>query len=415
MVNFVVALLVLLILIFVSKKTTKSFFSVPSIFLIFWSIYFAFSYLVTKDEYNWSFHSIWFIIGLAVSLIIGFFIGNSIKVNEGYLPINLKKIDKKTMGLFICIGIAIAVLYPLMILRTYNASIKNILNIKFLLSFNNMIASDRYTGNFELGGISSIFLILVYAMPLIGGYLFNKFKIIGKLLCLATFFPGFLVLILINTKISIIGPTLLFVSGYITNLITMKKLKISKKTIIIGGLSFVILMGVLIVSMMMRTGSISLDVFNTILYKFKSYAFGSVPAFDYWIKNRDFQGLTFGQSTFLGIFDLIGLADKKIGVYEDYFYTRDIATNVYTVFRGLILDFDIIGSLAIFIILGIIFGFAKKKIDNCAAPLSVCITSLGLFFFFYGFIISCFTYNSFTFAFVIYYIFVYLSYFMDGD
>ena len=113
MVNFVVALLVLLILIFVSKKTTKSFFSVPSIFLIFGSIYFAFSYLVTKDEYNWSFHSIWFIIGLAVSLIIGFFIGNSIKVNEGYLPINLKKIDKKTMGLFICIGIAIAVLYPL--------------------------------------------------------------------------------------------------------------------------------------------------------------------------------------------------------------------------------------------------------------------------------------------------------------
>ena len=130
MISFVVLMLIFLILICICKKITKSFFSIPSIFVIYWSAYFFVTYIFTFMEYDWTFLSMWFILGLSIFLLIGYFIGNNLCVKKSDVRIRLKFIKEWMIVGGIGIGILLAMVYPLIILRKYDASIFDLLILK---------------------------------------------------------------------------------------------------------------------------------------------------------------------------------------------------------------------------------------------------------------------------------------------
>lgn len=416
MISFVVLMLIFLILICICKKITKSFFSIPSIFVIYWSAYFFVTYIFTFMEYDWTFLSMWFILGLSIFLLIGYFIGNNLCVKKSDVRIRLKFIKEWMIVGGIGIGILLAMVYPLIILRKYDASIFDLFNFKKLLEINNNAALDRYEKGNEIGGIFQAFLVFVYAMPLVGGFYLLKLKRLGKLVCLGTIIPAVLVVLLINTKAVFIGAFLLFACGLIIHLVQkniMVKIKL-KYVAIIGGIG-VLFIGLLVVSMMLRAGGINLDTFSYVVNRFKSYAFGSLPAFDSWLSHYRFEGYGLGRTTFLGFANLLGLAVKEQGVYQDYFYSGILKTNVYTSLRGIVLDYGIILSFCLSFIVGVINGIAKKKCEKGNSPLSLVFLAINYFFIFYSFIISSFTYNSYSLAFVVFFPYVYISYSLGGD
>jgi oligosaccharide repeat unit polymerase len=144
-----------------------------------------------------------------------------------------------------------------------------------------------------------------------------------------------------------------------------------------------------------------------LIYYFNSYAFAHIYAFSDWfsyyvgaphiMNYTDKHEIYFGFYTFMPIFEILGSSiTVPDGVYDEYFYFSDVfTTNIYTVFRGVILDFRLIGSIVFWFILGLVahlsyYFLLTKKMPIFSAPFFVV-----LFGFYYtSFIISLFIWAS---------------------
>lgn len=104
-------------------------------------------------------------------------------------------------------------------------------------------------------------------------------------------------------------------------------------------------------------------------YSFLSYSSGHLFAFSDWFTDRYFyasnldfrqEEWTLGFYTFMSIFQFAG--DDRfvpLGVYDEYFdHAGMLTTNIYTVFRGLISDFSLVGSF----VFALFFGFLCNAI-----------------------------------------------------
>jgi len=143
--------------------------------------------------------------------------------------------------------------------------------------------------------------------------------------------------------------------------------------------SFIIL-SIFIVGLMYREQNFTLDLIdNRQLKVFRIYAFGAISGFSEFIEAYNFESsLTLGLYSFSSLFELLGIQKLAFGFYDEYLFisnANDDYTNVYTIFRSLIEDFGIIGSIFYMFTLGCILAFyfklAIKK--NLPAIAFICI------------------------------------------
>lgn len=131
-----------------------------------------------------------------------------------------------------------------------------------------------------------------------------------------------------------------------------------------------------------------------------SYTSGHLFAFSDWFgsyvgepaaQSYDDPGLTGGFYTFMAIFRIFG-DDRPIpiGVYGEYLFIPPyIGTNIYTVFRGLIQDFGIFGSVTALTFLSYITHLAFRLMLSAAKPaFSAAAILFAISFIYQSFIIS---------------------------
>ena len=278
------------------------------------------------------------------------------------------------------------------------------------------MAIQRYSGGNINNPIMQILLTFVYAAPLCGGYAFvyseNK---LHKIISILTFIPSLMSLLITNTKAVLIASVFLWASSFLVGYLDKYK-KLPKISEIVNIKTIIILAGIFLIlytSMVLRTGKINKDIINIVNTKFKIYALGQVFSFDNWFLNNAFNTEhTLGQYTFFGIFDALGLAVRNQGVFSEFTYNlAGNGTNIYTVFRGIISDFGILGGLIFFIVTGIFSGYSLKKISQGRkkAIISRLILTSTYFFVFYSILISPWTYNSQILAFIVFGFYLFLS------
>ncbi len=134
------------------------------------------------------------------------------------------------------------------------------------------------------------------------------------------------------------------------------------------------------------------------LYRyFVSYSCAHLYAFSDWfswyvgmdaaqIYAKD--GPTGGFYTFMSLFQLAG-SDKQVppGVYDEYFqYSWYLQTNIYTMFRGLILDYTLIGSL----VFSSVLGFVSNQCYVAMVRSKTATWSIAFYLVFAGFIYTSF-------------------------
>lgn len=131
-----------------------------------------------------------------------------------------------------------------------------------------------------------------------------------------------------------------------------------------------------------------------------SYTSGHLFAFSDWFGNYvglpsaqsyDDPGTTGGFYTFTSIFRALG--DNRptpIGVYDEYLFIPPyIGTNIYTVFRGMIHDFGLVGSLSVLALLSFGTHLAFRSLLKSPTPaFSVAVTLFAVAFIYQSFIIS---------------------------
>jgi len=87
-------------------------------------------------------------------------------------------------------------------------------------------------------------------------------------------------------------------------------------------------------------------VFETKESHLSNYLFGSPVAFANWYAHSDVSGAEWGARTFANEFDLLHLKTRIVGRYTEMSNELGTeATNIYTLFRGLIEDFTSFGAL----------------------------------------------------------------------
>lgn len=405
--RFFVAVFILLILVFsvfINKKVLHNSFMEPMfIFSNIWLILIFLS--LTTIQFEYPYIGIIYVlflcfIGFLVNLFIGNLLGGS--SNEfKYIDFNAKM-----SGYILLSTILLGMLVSILNMRLNGFSINSFFDFSSFLEMNNQMAVNRYSGIHKTNTTLQILMIFEYLAPIIGGYHFasteNKKD---KLLGLMGFLPSICNMLVQNTKNELISSIFLFISAMIIAIIYLnKKIHIKIQNIFKVTLVAIVVVSGFIFTMLFRLGSINSQNIQIVLNKFLVYSFGQIPTFDYWLGN--YHGTVeygFGSNTFIGIFNVLGLSERIQGVYSEYVNVEGFSANIYTVFRGMIEDFGVMGSVLFFVIISGIISFAYYSLaKKNHIYISSFILLNGYFFIFYGFIISSWSYISYILAMILF-------------
>lgn len=392
------------------KKCDKKLYALPVIFSGFWFIMSLVAYILTKNYYKFNILSFFIIYLICLFYSIGYLLFNKANICVSSRRLCKIRVSQKQIVLFQCSITFLALLYPVLVLRNFNFSIGNLFSLSKILTYSNYVSIMRYTNEplyntYISGGFLNVFLIFSYLCPLIGGYTILKYKNKkNKFVSLLSLLSPFLTLIATNSKTGLLSSVFLFFAGMLVTMNEDSK-KITKKIIIWSIIVIILLLFILFVSMIFRTGEYGDNIVEQIKIKFITYGFASFSAFDNWLINSQKEPYTFGRYTFYSIFNLLGIATRKQGVY-DLIGEGVVKTNVFTMFRGNIQDFGIIGTFLLYLFFGFISAYSKNKFCKNSSPLAGCILALAIFTIFYGIIISPLTFSSYMFSFLIFFVFL---------
>lgn len=313
----------------------------------------------------------------------------------------------------------LAMIFLYLALLDQGMSLLNILQVG-IVRFAAEYAQKRYTDELVESVWGSLATLLIYPTVAVGGSLFffarngmSKF-----LYVVVSFLPTLFVLLVQNAKGIVFVSFFIFWGAILT-------VKIYSGDNRLFGRGFALKMFVvtsvivpLILLSFMSRGISELQDISLIvnqLYIFAvSYSSGHLYAFSAWFDDRYFpQGISeyrqeylqMGFYTFMSVFQALG--DQRplpIGIYDEFFEVPDVmATNVYTIFRGLISDFGIVGSLFYGLFVSSVIFFFYRQIRYVERSFLSC----GFYLFFVMFSYQSFVISSFTWKSIIAAIFVY--------
>ncbi|MCC2454001.1 O-antigen polymerase [Bacillus cereus] len=413
----------ILVLLFIGRKTSKNWVNPAYLMTLYWSIFIVFALIAFRGRYEWDYRSILWILFACVIFGFGHTLGNSLSKKK-YLgttlnisSANVKKVLSKISWQFILLCIIIGLLRIILEVFKSGFSMAVFYDLNSLMDMNTDMAYQRYYGGGnESSPIMQIMLIFGYIAPLCGGYaLLYAEKRMERILSFATFIPILSDVLVTNAKAGFIAAIFLWISGLLVAYLEIYK----REPVIRAGmfikLGFGILsaLGLFYLSMLLRIGNMDESTREEVSNKFITYAFGHVPAFDYWFANNSMDSTySLGKYTFIGLFSSLGLFTREQGIYTDaVYFSGGTLTNVYTAFRGMILDYGIVGSLLLIMTFGIVtgyfFGVLLKQNKNII--LAKAFLAATYFFIMYSFIISIWTYVSYIMVFPAFIIYLWLA------
>jgi oligosaccharide repeat unit polymerase len=151
-------------------------------------------------------------------------------------------------------------------------------------------------------------------------------------------------------------------------------------------------------------------VMHGLTASFASYSSGHIYAFSDWFASvigrhselaYSHETASHGFYTFATLFRVMGSQRVlPIGVYEDYYSYGDLlTTNVFTMFRGLIVDFGFVGSVLFMSVVGVLFHGMFYSMLSRKRPVFTVVAFIFMMGYFYSsFVVSMFGSN------IIYYV-----------
>lgn len=297
-----------------------------------------------------------------------------------------------------------------------NASIQGVQISRLTTNFfevSNSLIADRYSENLVSNIFAQASNIASYTSVAIGGLVIGGYRSWkGRLAVIASaMLPALVVMIVFGAKGMIFLCIAMFYGGTLVRGLRRGDGRlISARTLFRSiALALLVILPATTISFIARglyeAGSTE-GIIDGLKRYFISYTSAHLFAFADWFSWYVGQGssllyakeeVTGGFYTFMSIFKLLG-SNRYVppGVYTEYYqYGYYVQSNVYTIFRGLITDFTIGGSLAVTMISGFICnGVFKIMILNERASWSIAFYISTLGFIYSSFIISLLIWNS---------------------
>jgi oligosaccharide repeat unit polymerase len=251
-------------------------------------------------------------------------------------------------------------------------------------------ADMRYTEELTPSVYSQVNIALAFLTVMIGGVLFGSARNRRqKLLFVAgAFAPALAALLFQSAKGQLFGFIALFSGGVlVTRIFAGRLVLMDRATRRALGWGIVILVPLTALSFMSRGLSDLQDsevVRDALWHLGASYAFAHLYAFSDWfthyVGNTSTTRYTtesagYGFYTFMAFFKAFGdTRHVPLGVYDEFFEYKDLLiTNIYTIFRGIITDFGLIGTMVYMFVSGYIlhlsyyFLLVRRRPEGSAA------------------------------------------------
>lgn len=276
----------------------------------------------------------------------------------------------------------------------------------------NRYLERRYAGEISRNFVSQIGVVLTYPAAILGGvvYAARRNQWDGLLTICIAFLASVLSMVVEGNKGTLFLVAALFWAGILVNSIGRGERQLfGKRTLVkiaLGGLVLLpFLASAFWIRMMYTVGTFD-QALGRMAWNFYSYTCGHLYAFSDWFGALIGKASTqtyvndfgaHGFYTFMGLFRALG--DTRLvppGIYSEFFiYQNIMQSNIYTIFRGLVLDFGLYGALLFWGVAGlIVHAFFRELLLGRRQALSISVFAHFVGFVYSSFIVSFFVWNS---------------------
>jgi oligosaccharide repeat unit polymerase len=242
----------------------------------------------------------------------------------------------------------------------------------------------RYSGTLKANFFSQTGTIINYIAAPLGGIVIARQRSILRvtLVLVFAFFPSLIQMIVYSDKGALFLVGAYFFAGILVARVMRGDTNLLNATTIKAGLAAAILLFPILVFAMLSRGGGDWDGserITKVIFYLNTYAFGHLFAFSDWFANYFFEETsryanpelpTLGFFTFLAIGRTIFPGYRlPPGIFDEYFSVPGVInTNIYTVFRPLIVDFGLIGSLVFVMFWGLVASLAYNGMLRQRSP-----------------------------------------------
>lgn len=253
----------------------------------------------------------------------------------------------------LCAASVAACFAALSMLRTQGFALSDVIGIDQVERAAKALSSHRYSGETEPVPVRAA-MVVVYIGGLVGGRYFAVRQSIRRFSLAILPVACVLGFALITTaKASLLFCAILWSASWLATRIAIRghsPVRFTPKVLLIVAGSFACLFVVFLAAMRLRYGEPDLADRAFIAIRMKEYLVAHLSVFSSWWEYTDAAGYTlqWGQSSFFGVADHLGFAERKAGGYDFISQPGYIAdSNVFSIYRAAIEDFSLPGALAI--------------------------------------------------------------------
>jgi oligosaccharide repeat unit polymerase len=235
----------------------------------------------------------------------------------------------------------------------------------------------------------------VYPAVILGGISFvgeTSWK--GRVLSLAGFVPVLLVGATLASRFGTAMAVACWIGSYFAAKTYMSGGRFRfRKMFLVGGLSVFLVMLVMYIALGALRGRKYGDFESDYAYVGTNFV-GYLAVFDNFVKSESNYSCGFGQYSFGGAFELLGIKQRETALnYIPVMLENGVDSNIFTAFRGLIQDFSYPGAVVLLTIAGFVAGRAYT--NSCWGNMRGLPILAGYYsFFLWSPIVSVFAYNS---------------------
>lgn len=280
-------------------------------------------------------------------------------------------------------------------------------------------AVARYTSEVIYSAYGPLSLGFAYLSVLIAGLIFGSTTSRSrKKWVLLAFLPSIIIVVTQSAKGSFFGSIFYFLGGILVTSIQENRLMLFKARILriifkISSFSIVLF----VFSLLSRGLQEEKDMggfLERLRFLLASYFVAHLYNFSEWIgvywdgfnnSKFDISHYYYGFYTFSSIYRFFGYEkETPDGIFDEYNNIQEkMESNVYSIFRGMVMDFGIVGSVLFIFILGVLVHLCFFVFLNSRKPVaSTVMTIFMLAAFYYSFAISVFTWNIVVFILILF-------------
>lgn len=269
-----------------------------------------------------------------------------------------------------------------------------------------------YSGELRVNIYSRIGVTAAYLAVCLGGLLFGTARSTRQRIAtiLGGFTPAVLEMLLHSQKGYLFGFISLFFGGVlVTRIFADRHYLIDKTNLRVAAGALLVIIPMVVMALLARglTRDVDPEVARAVIFhNLRSYAFGHMYAFSDWFTFRTggpteiryaVEPTGYGFYTFMAIFKALGSTrEVPLGMFDEYYAYADlIRTNIFTIFRGFIIDFGFLGTYLYLFLCGFLLHLSYYLMLMKRKPaFTVSVFVLMIAFFYMTYIFSLLGWNT---------------------